>query len=205
MHFTDCLVNTFLCDVFLKLCVCIRSKLRREVPFKLIFIRYNMEPFSFLVFLLTVRARGMRRRWKRRQTRRSPPSLPFTWLLTSLLSLSRWRTRLGRRGCVTMFPCFLRDLPLFGLESCWITLCCLLAPWEPSFSFSWTLLSHCTFLRLTSAIPYLRSVKASIVERGGCGSGLHFYIAMALGEYNSWSEQIFYEIKSGARYIEVSS
>ena len=105
MYFTDCVVNTFLWDVFLKLCVCIRCKLRREVPFKLIFIRYNMEPLGFLVFFLTLRAQGMRRRWRRRRTRRSPPSLLFTWLLTSLLSSSRWRARLGRRGYATLFPC----------------------------------------------------------------------------------------------------
>ena len=103
--FTDCIVNTFLWDVFLKLCVCTRCKLRQEVPFKLIFIRYNMEPLGFLVFFLTLRAQGMRRRWRRRRTRRSPPSLLFTWLLTSLLSSSRWRTRMGRRGCATSFPC----------------------------------------------------------------------------------------------------
>ena len=86
-------------------CVCIRCRLRREVPFKLIFVRYNMGSLGFLVFFLTLRARGMRRRWRRRQTRRSPPSLLFTWLLTSLLSSSRWRTRMGRRGCATSFPC----------------------------------------------------------------------------------------------------
>ena len=62
MYFTDCVVNTFLWDAFLKLCVCIRCKLRREVRFKFIFIRYNMEPLGFLVFFLTLRARGMRRR-----------------------------------------------------------------------------------------------------------------------------------------------
>ena len=104
MYFTDCVVNTFLWDAFLKLCVCIRCKLRREVPFKLIFIWYNMEPLGFLVFSLTLRARGMRSRWRRR-TRRSPPLLLFTWLLTSLLCSSRWRTRLRRRGCVTSFLC----------------------------------------------------------------------------------------------------
>ena len=98
-------MNTFLWDVSLKLCVCIRCKLRWEVPFNLIFIRYNMEPLGFLVFLLNLRASGMRRRWRRRQTRRSPPSLLFTWLLTSLLSSPRWRTRMGRRGCATSFPC----------------------------------------------------------------------------------------------------
>ena len=105
MYFTDCVVNTFLWDVFLKLCVCIRCKLRQELLFKLIFIWYNMEPLGFLVLFLTLKARGMRRRWRRRRTRRSPPSLLFTWLLTSLLSLSRWRTRMGRRGCATSFPC----------------------------------------------------------------------------------------------------
>ena len=103
MYFTDCVVNTFLWDVFLRLCVCIRCQLRREVPFKLIFIRYNIEPLGVLVFFLNLRARGMRKRWRRRRTRRSP-SLLFTWLLTSLLSSSRWRTRLGRRGCATSFP-----------------------------------------------------------------------------------------------------
>ena len=105
MYFTDCIVNTFLWDVFLKLCVCIRCKLRREVPFKLIFSWYSMEPLRFLVFFLNLRAREMRRRWRWRRTRRSPPSLLFNWILTSLLFLSRWRTRLGRRGCATSFPC----------------------------------------------------------------------------------------------------
>ena len=105
MYFTDCVVNSFFCDVFLKLCVCIRWKLRREVPFKLIFIWYSMEPLGFLVVFLTLRARGMRIRWRRRRTRRSPPLLLFTWLLTSLLSSSRWRTRLGRRGCAASFLC----------------------------------------------------------------------------------------------------
>ena len=46
MYFTDCVVKAFLWDVFLKQSVCIRRKLRREVPFKLIFIRYNMEPLE---------------------------------------------------------------------------------------------------------------------------------------------------------------
>ena len=105
MYFTDCVVNTFPWDVLLKLCVCIRCKLRREAPFKLIFIRYNMEPFGFLVFFHTLRAREMRRRWGRRRTRRSTPSLLSTWLLTSLLSLCRWGTRFGRRGCATWFLC----------------------------------------------------------------------------------------------------
>ena len=103
----------FLWDVSLKLCVCIRCKLRREVPFKLIFIGYNIEPLGLLVFFLTLRARGMSRQWRWRRTRRSPPSLLFTWLLTSLLSSSRWRGRLGRRGCATSFPC-LSFLEIFG-------------------------------------------------------------------------------------------
>ena len=105
MCFTDCILKTFLWNVFLKLCVCIRCKLGREVPFKLIFIRYNMKLLSFLVFFLTLRAQGMRRWWRRKWTRRSSPSLLFTLLLNSLLSLSRWRTRLGRRGCATWFLC----------------------------------------------------------------------------------------------------
>ena len=107
MYFTDCVGNTFLWDVFLKLCVCIRGKLRRETPFKLIFIWYNMETLGFLVLFLTLRVWGMRRRWRRRRTRRSSPLLLFTLLLTSLLSSSRWRTWLGRRGCATSFPCLL--------------------------------------------------------------------------------------------------
>ena len=105
MYLTDCVVKTFLWDVFLKRCICIRCKLRREIPFKLIFTQYNVEPLGFLVFFLTLRARGMRRGWRRRGTRRSSPSLLFTWLLTSLLSSSRWRTRLGRRRWATSFPC----------------------------------------------------------------------------------------------------
>ena len=194
MYFTDCVVNTFLWDVFLKLCVCIRCKLRREVPFKLIFIRYNMEPRGFLVFFLTLRARGMRRRWRRRRTRRSPPSLLFTWLLTSLLSSSRWRTRLGRRGCATSFleifaPFWTRISLDNSLLYFWTMRAILL--------LSWSLFSHCTFhINIVAlSILYLRSVRASKVERGGWGSGLHFYIAMTLGEYNIRSKQRFYEIK----------
>ena len=192
MSFTDCVVNTFLWDVFLKLCVCIRCKLRREVAFKLIFIRYNMEPLGFLVFFLTLRARGMRRWWRRRRTRRSPPSLLFTWLLTSLLSSSRWRTRLGRRGCATSFLCLLfleRFAPFWARISL-----------DNSLLYFWAMrailliiliaFSHCTFLRLTSAILYLRSVKASKVERGGWGSGPHFYIAMTLGIQHSIETEI---------------
>ena len=105
MCFTDCILKTFLWNVFLKLCVCIRCKLGREVPFKLIFILYNMKLLGFLVFFLTLRAQGMRRWRRRKRTRRSSPSLLFTLLLNSLLSLSRWRTRLGRRGCATFPPC----------------------------------------------------------------------------------------------------
>ena len=64
-----------------------------------------MEPLDFLVFFNTLRARGMRRRWRQRWTGRSPPLFLFTWLLTSLLSSSRWRTWLVRRGYATSFLC----------------------------------------------------------------------------------------------------
>ena len=199
MYFTDCIVKTFLWDVFLKLCVCIRCKLRREVPFKLIFIRYNMEPLGFLVFFLTLRAQGMRRRWRRRQTRRSPPSLLFTWLLTSLLSSSRWRTRLGRRGCATSFPClsFLERFAPFWTRISLDNSLLYFWAMRAILLLSWSLFSHCTFHIniVTLSILYLRSVRTSKVERGGWGSGLHFYIAMTLGEYNIRSKQRFYEIK----------
>ena len=138
--------------------------------------------FYFLVFFLTLRARGMRRWWRRRRTRRSPPSL-----LTSLLSSSRWRTRLGRRGCPTSFLCLLfleRFAPFWARISL-----------DNSLLYFWAMrailliiliaFSHCTFLRLTSAILYLRSVKASKIERGKWGSRLHFYIAMTLGIQHS--------------------
>ena len=128
----------------------------------MIFIWYNMKPVGFLIFFLTLRARGIRRLWRWRRTTRSPPLLLFTWLLKSLLSSFRWRTRLGRRKFAMSFPCLFL-LPLFGLESRWITLCSIFESWQPSSSFFWLLLSHCTFLRLTSAILYLCSVKTSKV------------------------------------------
>ena len=72
----------------------------------------SKEPLTlgFFVFFLTLRAQGMRRRWIRRRTRRSFPSLLFTLLLASFLSSSKWRTSLGKRGCARPFPC------LFFLE-----------------------------------------------------------------------------------------
>ena len=194
MYITDCVVSTFLWDVFFKLCVSIRCKLRREVPLKLIFVRYNMEPVGLLVFFLTLRAWGMRRRWRQRRTRRSPPSLLFTWLLTSLLSSSRWRTRLRRKGCVTSFPClsFLERFALFWTRISLDNSLLYFWAMRAILLISWSLLSHCKFLRLTSAILYLHSVKASKVERGRWGSGLHFYIATTLGEYNIRSKQILW-------------
>ena len=51
------------------------------------------------------------------------------------------------------------------------------------------------FCIVHSLILYLRSVKTSKVERGGWWSGLHYHIAMMLGEYNIRSKQRFYEIK----------
>ena len=66
-------------------------------------------PLVFLVFFLTLRARGMRtqRKRRKRQTRGSSPSPIFMLLLTSLFTSSSWRTRLGRRRCATLFPCLL--------------------------------------------------------------------------------------------------
>ena len=64
-----------------------------------------MKPVGFLIFFLTLRARGIRRWWRWRRTTRSPPSLLFTWLLKSLLSSFRWRTRLVRRIFAMSFPC----------------------------------------------------------------------------------------------------
>ena len=132
------------------MCLCIRCKLRREVPFKLIFIWYSVEPLGFLVFFLTLRDRGIRRRWKRRRTRRSFPLLLFTLLFISLLSSSRWRRdweeevdgmKKRMRSCFLIFL-FLRDLHLFGLESPWIALCFIFELWEPSSSFSSSLLRN---------------------------------------------------------------
>ena len=143
---------------------CIRFKLRWEVPFKLIFILYNMKPLDFLAFFLTLIARGIRRQWKWKRTRVSSPS-PFC-SSSSLFSSSRWRTRLGRRRrCESHFLVlfFLWDLPLLGLESRWIICCSYFDPWEPSSLFSWSFLSLCTFLRLTSAIfqpPLSKGVKS---------------------------------------------
>ena len=63
---------------------------------------------------------------------------------------------------------FLRDLPLFGLEFRWKTLCSIFELWEPSYSFSWSLFSQCTILILTSAILYLPLCKGiKSWKRGG--------------------------------------
>ena len=109
--------------------------------FKLIFISYNMEPLGFLALFLTLSVQGMRTRWRQKGTRRSSPSLLFTLSITSLLPLSRWRTRLGKKDVWRRFLIFrfLKDLPFFRLESPWISLCSIFEPWEPSSSFSWLL------------------------------------------------------------------
>ena len=139
--------------------VLLRCKLRREVPFKLVFIRYNMESLGFLVFFLTLRARGMRRRWKQIWTRRSPPLFLIVgfWLLF-FLCLGRerdWKEKDVFRFLVFRF---LRNLPLFELESRWITLSSIFEPWEPLSSFSWSLLLHCTLCH--SLPPICKAVKS---------------------------------------------
>ena len=199
MYFTDCVLKTFLWDVFLKLCICIRCKLRREIPFKLIFIQYNMEPLGFLVFFLTLRARGMRRRWRQRGTRRSSPSLLFTWLLTSLLSLSRWRPRSGRRRWATSFPClsFLERFTPFwtrilldnSLLYFWAIRPILLIFLIASFAL------YILEINLYHSLPPLcKGVKSW--KRKMRVWTLLLYIAMTLGEDNIRSKQRFYETKS---------
>ena len=110
----------------------------------------------FLGLLLHSKSSSMSRRWRQKRTRRSSPS--FLFYFVSYFS-SFFFLRLGREQdweeedvrCRFRVFHFLRDLPLFGLESRWITLCTVVEPWKPS-SFSWLLLSHCTFFGLTSAI-----------------------------------------------------
>ena len=75
-------VKAFLWYICLKLPVYIRSKLREEVPFTLIFIWYNSEPLGFFVFFLTLRPRGMRRAWKQWRASASSPSPLFALLLS---------------------------------------------------------------------------------------------------------------------------
>ena len=197
MYFTDCVVKAFLWDVFLKLCVSIRCKFRREVPFKLIFIRNYIEPLGFLVFFRNLRARGMRRRWRRRQTRRSSPSPLFALLLTSLLSSSRWRTRLGRRGCATSFPClsFLERFAPFwtrisldnSLLYFWAMRAILLIFLIASFAL------YVIEINLCHSLPLLCKGVKSWKRRMRVWTPL--LIAMTLGEYNIRSKQRFYEIK----------
>ena len=102
---TDCIIKDYLCDIFLKLSVCLKCMLRREVPFNFIFIWNNMEPVGFLVFFVTLRAQGMRRRWRWRQSWGSSTLSLFVLLLTSHFSSSRLRTILWRRRCATSFLC----------------------------------------------------------------------------------------------------
>ena len=152
MPFTGCVMKDFLWDVFLKLCVWIRCKIRQESPFKMIFIKYSMEPYGFLVFFFTLRSQRMRRRWRWRRTRRSFPSLLFTFLLTSLLYSFNWRTRVGnlRRHFLVFY--FLRDLPSFWSRILLGNVCFIFEQRQLFSSFSWLLLLLWTFLRLTSAI-----------------------------------------------------
>ena len=133
------------------------------VPLKLIFIQYNMEPLRFLVLFLTHRARGMRRRWRRTWARWSSPLPPFALLL--LFSSSTWWTRLGTRKYMTSFPC-LSFRVRFALFFSFVHF------WDKRLLFF-----------------NLRLVRVAKVEGEGWGSGLHFYIAMTLGEYSIWSKQ----------------
>lgn len=102
-------VKAFLWYICLKLPVYIRSKLREEVPFTLIFIWYNSEPLGFFVFFLTLRPRGMRRAWKQWRASASSPSPLFALLLSFVLFFfwSRWRMRIWRKRYATSFPCLL--------------------------------------------------------------------------------------------------
>ena len=102
-------VKAFLWYICLKLPVYIRSKLREEVPFTLIFIWYNSEPLGFFVFFLTLRPRGMRRAWKQWRASASSPSPLFALLLSFVFFFfwSRWRMRIWRKRYATSFPCLL--------------------------------------------------------------------------------------------------
>lgn len=150
MYFTDSVVKAFLWDTFLKLSICIKCKVRRKVLYKLIFIFYNMEP------LPTLRARWMRRWWRRRRIWESSHSLRFPLLLIFLFSSSTCRTRLWKKRCATSFPCFSFLVRFF---SCWIRISLnnfllFFEPWEPLLIFliflrkgirvwaPWTLLLH---------------------------------------------------------------
>ena len=131
-----------------------------------------MEPLGFLVFFLSLRTRGMKRRWRRRRNRESCSSSLFALVCFLLLFFRRlgWRRDWEEKDDQLCFPVFrfLWDLSLFGLEPHWVNLCSFFAPWEPSFSFSWSLLWLCTFFRLTSVIFNFPSVKPEI--DGGLGS-----------------------------------
>ena len=148
MYFTDCVVKDFLWDTFLKLSICIKCKVRWKVSFKLIFIFCNMEP------LPTLRARWMRRWWRRRWIWESSHSLRFPLLLIFLFSSSKCRTRLWKKDVWRHFLVF-----LVRFFSCWIRISLnnfllFFEPWEPLLIFliflrkgirvwaSWTLLWH---------------------------------------------------------------
>ena len=141
-------VKAFLWHICLKLPVYIRSKLREEVPFTLIFIWYNSEPLGFFVFFLTLRPRGMRRAWKQWRASASSPSPLFALLLSFVFFFfglgGEWEFEekdMRRRFLVF---CFLWYFPLFWLKPPWINLFCFLniflqffKSWELSSSFSW--------------------------------------------------------------------
>ena len=114
-------VKAFLWYICLKLPVYIRSKLREEVPFTLIFIWYNSEPLGFFVFFLTLRPRGMRRAWKQWRASASSPSPLFALLLSFVLFFfglgGEWEFEekdMRRRFLVF---CFLWYFPLFLIKT----------------------------------------------------------------------------------------
>lgn len=162
MYFTDSVVKAFLWDTFLKLSICIKCKVRRKVLYKLIFIFYNMEP------LPTLRARWMRRWWRRRRIWESSHSPRFPLLLIFLFSSSTCRTRLWKKDVRRRFLVFhfLWDFSLVGLESRWITFYSFLSH-ESLSSFSWFSWER----GLGSGLP-----------------GLYFYMLMTLREYNIQSK-----------------
>ena len=178
MYFTDCVVKAFPCDVFLKLCVCIKCKLRRE------------DSLSFLVFFLTLRAQGMRKRWRRRQTRRFSPS-PFFLLCFLLLSFLRLvREQNWEEEDVPFI--FLVRLAHFWTRNLLDN--CLLQSWAMRTILLILLIAFFAFYILEINLCQFSNLcleKTSKVERAEQESGTHFYFAMTMGEYNIWSKKRF--------------
>ena len=129
MYFTDWIVKAFLWEVFLKLCVSTRCKQKWEIPFKLIWNLLVSWPSSSLLEL---------EEWENDEHKLEHLLLCFfllRFLLLFFLCLvgeRDWEEKDVQRRFLVFH--FLRDLPLFGLESRWISLCSILGKWKPSFS-----------------------------------------------------------------------